>query len=125
MLFKAYERTKIENEVEDKLTTITSIQKVLQTMKHILRVLALTATAALVLMNGCSPTKPEIGKEQAISLAKEEAVRLGWKAMEVDGTILDEGVWKVYLWRLPKMPGGHATFHVSGDGKVIRVIRGL
>ena len=94
-------------------------------MKHILRVLALTATVALVLMNGCSLSKPEIGKEQAISLAKEEAMRLGWEAMEVDDTILDEGVWKVSLSYLPPMPGGHATFHVSRDGKVIRVIQGI
>ena len=99
-------------------------------MKHILRVLTLAVAVTLVFMNGCSRTEPQvtsrsgIEKEQAVSLAIKEAMRLGWGATEVGSAILEEGIWKVFLWCLPVMPGGHGIIYVSGDGKVIRVIRG-
>ena len=64
------------------------------------------------------------GKSRPVSLAKEEAVRRAWGAIEAVSASLGKGVWQLLVWRLPKTPGGHATFHISIDGQEIRVIHG-
>lgn len=79
---------------------------------------------ALTLMNGCSSARPEIGKEQAIALAKQEVILRGWKEVEIESAELDGGHWQVMLWRLPKTPGGHATVEISKEGKLIRFVPG-
>ncbi len=78
----------------------------------------------LALINGCSSVKPDIGKEQAIALAKQEVMRRGWKEVDVESADLDRGHWQVMLWRSPKTPGGHATVELSRQGKLIRFVAG-
>lgn len=78
----------------------------------------------LVLMNGCSSSKPDIGKEQAVAVAKQEVIRRGWTEVEIESADLDGGHWQVMLLRLPKTPGGHATVEISKEGKLIRFVPG-
>ena len=83
-----------------------------------LAVAILLATA----ISGCMTTEND--RERAVALAKEEMLRRGWKEMELQEANLEAGVWQISLWRLPKVPGGHATVEISSDGKVIRVLPG-
>ena len=71
-----------------------------------------------------SPSNPEIGKEQAIAIAKRVVIQLGWKEVEVVSASLDSGHWQVVLWCLPKTPGGFGTVEISTEGRVIRFIPG-
>jgi len=77
----------------------------------------------IVLVNGCG-AKPEIDKEKAVVVARQEVTRRGWKEVEVDSVDKEEGRWIISLWRLPKTPGGHATVEVSAEGKVVRFVPG-
>lgn len=83
----------------------------------------------LAFTNGCASTKsptgePEIGREQAIELAKREALRRGWKDFEVRRAELESGWWRVWLEAVPSVPGGHATVEISKDGKQVRYLPG-
>jgi hypothetical protein len=77
----------------------------------------------ILLMNGCG-AKPEIDKEQAVAVARQEATRRGWREIEVESVNREEGCWVISLWRLPKTPGGHATVEVSVEGKLVRFVSG-
>jgi hypothetical protein len=88
------------------------------------RRLAAAATAALALVCGCRSTAPQIGKEEAIAVAKHEAVRRGWKELEINSTSQDVQGWHIGLGRLPKTPGGHATVEISSDGRITRFVGG-
>lgn len=82
------------------------------------------ALALALLMCGCHSI-PEKDKAQAVAAAKEEMRQRGWTELELQDARFDNGCWRILLWRLPKVPGGHATVEVSRDGKVKRVIPGL
>lgn len=97
-------------------------------------VLVLTLSAYVLLLASCNPAKPdtgkrekpEIGKEQLVAVAEQEMIRRGWKRIEVESVSWNEdGHWELELWRLPKVPGGHATVAVSKEGEVVRVIPGI
>ena len=86
--------------------------------------LVLPMVVMLGFVNGCNSAKPEIGKEQAIAIAKQEVVRQGGKELEVEDVSMDTDRWVISLWMLPATPGGHATVIVSTNGKVVRVFPG-
>jgi hypothetical protein len=93
-------------------------------IKRLFKLLALPVAIMLAFMNGCSSAKPEIGKEQAVAIAKQEVTRRGWKELEVMSSNLEGKHWVIMLERLPKVWGGHATVEVSTNGKVVRFLPG-
>ena len=84
---------------------------------------ALQTALALALLCGCRSTPP-MNQTQAIALAKAEACKKGWKDLEVESASQEDGIWRVTIWRLPKVPGGHATVEVSKDGKIVGFVPG-
>lgn len=82
-----------------------------------------------MLVSGCGPKATTetstrrvmvTNSEQAIALAKEEAVRRGCKEIEVARADFERGAWEVMLWQLPKVPGGHAVITVSTNGAIVQ-----
>jgi hypothetical protein len=70
-----------------------------------------------------------IGCAEAIEVAKNEAVRRGWKESDVQNARtsarrIDNGNWSVLLRRIPAVFGGHALIEVSREGKVIEYTPG-
>ncbi|MCD6050526.1 MAG: hypothetical protein K0Q55_1929 [Verrucomicrobia bacterium] len=84
----------------------------------------LLVTGILIAILGCSSHQGKNAEERAISTAKQEVKKRGWKRIEVDDCRFEEGRWKVYVWRFPKTPRGHATVEVSDNGQVLRYIAG-
>ena len=84
---------------------------------------ALPTALALALMCGCHSLLT-MNRAQTIALAETEARKLGWKAVEVESASHHGGTWRVLIWRLPKVPGGHGVVEISDDGKVVRFWRG-
>jgi hypothetical protein len=85
------------------------------------RTLLLAILLAMV-GGGCSMTRPN--KEQAVAAARQEMLRRGWHEMELQTAAFEAGRWQVSFWRLPKVPGGHATVQVSRSGQVLGVLSG-
>lgn len=73
---------------------------------------------ALTLMCGCHST-PAITRAQAVAVAEAEVHKRGWKEIEVGSASQEAGIWQVTIWRLPKVPGGHAVIEVSKAGVVV------
>jgi len=76
-----------------------------------------------LLSNGCSSNQ-EIGKEQAIEIAKREVTRKGWKEIQVENASFETNRWLVTLWELPKTPGRFAIVEISTNGEVLRFLPG-
>jgi len=84
---------------------------------------AVSMLVALVFVDGCD-SNTKIGKEQAIAVAKQEAIRRGWKEVETGSAVFENERWVVMVERLPKVVGGHAFVEVSTNGKTIRFTPG-
>ena len=80
---------------------------------------------AFILLNGCSTAdinhKQSANREHfAVSIAKGEAQRRGWKRVQVENYFFRDGFWWVYVYRTPlKLTGNDAWVQVSPDGTVI------
>ena len=84
---------------------------------------ALATVVALLFVNGCRANS-KIGETQAIAVAKQEAIRRGWKEVETVSSRFENDRWVITLERLPEVVGGHAFVEVSTNGKTIRFIPG-
>jgi hypothetical protein len=93
-------------------------------MRRFLFLLAIGNACALCFLLGGCTSKPRIEKEQAVAIAKREAIRKGWKEVEVNTANFETSRWVITLWELPKTPGGFAIVEVSSNGKVIRFLPG-
>jgi hypothetical protein len=64
--------------------------------------------------------------EQAIALAEQEVLKLGWKKNEFEVGLSGsrDGLWWVEMVNLPPTPGGHVTVEITSNGKVT-VVPGL
>jgi hypothetical protein len=82
-------------------------------------ILFLLVSSSLILsLSGCSRESNK-SKEQAIAVAKQEALRRGWNRIEVDDVRLDGTNWIVIVWRLPKTPDANAFVEVSSNGNLV------
>lgn len=88
----------------------------------------LPAVIAVVLIALAVRKPPVAGvttADQAASIAREEAVKQGWKEVELSPPRLEGRVWLVRVDRLPMVFGGNALVQISTNGDAIRFIRGL
>ena len=85
---------------------------------RLLGALILPLSVALCMSNGCRSAKPPINREQAVAIARREAVQRGWSELEVRSANLEDGRWLVTLERMPKVYGGHATVEIPKAGQV-------
>jgi hypothetical protein len=63
-------------------------------------------------MCGCSTPSPAPDLP-AVAAAKKEAVKGGWKRVEVVRATFEDGRWLILLRRSPGAPGEHAMFEVA------------
>lgn len=68
-----------------------------------------------------SPASEEKG---AAHVAIEESRKKGWGDVEVTTISFDGIHWIVTVWWLPKTPGGFATYFVTTNGILDRVLYG-
>lgn len=68
--------------------------------------------------------QPSISREEAASIAVKEALRRGWREVEVGSVQFARGNWLVLVEQLPAVPGGHALIEVSSDGNIIHFVPG-
>jgi len=97
------------------------INRTLATVQVVGRTPLLVLLAILTLSVSCScrlgPLSDE--KQRAVAAARKEARSRGWKEFEIGNVSFTNGHWEIWIWRVPKMPGGLATVDVTSDGKVI------
>lgn len=68
---------------------------------------------------GCR-SGPKANEPIQVTAAKQEALKRGWKKVNVDDYFFRENVWHVHIWQPPvRVIGGDAWVHVSRDGHVI------
>jgi hypothetical protein len=82
----------------------------------------LCAYAALGIIGGSSACAANavITKEQAVEIARQEVVKLGWTSFEFTGAVFSKN-WYVTFSNVPAVPGGHVTIEISVEGKIIHV----
>jgi hypothetical protein len=71
---------------------------------------------------GYATLNPVTEKSRIAEIAKKE---YGFKPVKVHSVTWEDGYWRVMLVRLPETPGGHVTYKISAEGKVIQVIPGM
>ena len=69
-------------------------------------------------------SQAKLTKDEVLAIARKEVERRGWQNFEADKASFESGRWTVLVWRIPKVPGGHALIYISDDGKVLEFIPG-
>ena len=73
----------------------------------------------LFLSPGCV-TESTISEPMPVSVAKKEALRQGWKKVEIDYYAFRDGFWEVHVYRPPRtLSGRDAWIKISSEGKVV------
>lgn len=89
-------------------------------MKAHIETLCCSVLLGVSLLLGCSTPAGRSAEMGPVRVAKDWArERLGWKRTEVGYVEREGNLWRIMLWRLPKMPGGFGVFWVSDDGRVV------
>jgi hypothetical protein len=65
-----------------------------------------------------------ISKEDAIEIAKKEAIKRNWTQIRVDDVTFTNRYWEISLRHIPNITGGYAIVHVSTTGKLIEYYPG-
>jgi hypothetical protein len=102
---------------------------------HATRIFALILLAAVAV--GCAPTRgmhhaavgrSVLDKARVLAIARSAvAANDTWVARAEFETPerLPDGSWTVYVWRIPKTPGGHRLIRIDQKGRVKDYGRGL
>jgi hypothetical protein len=84
---------------------------------------ALGILIVLTFTAGCSTTnRPLEGKEMAISVAKQEVERLGWKRFRVVGCEFLGNRWVVSVVGVPHYVGHDGVIQISPEGEVMSAV---
>jgi hypothetical protein len=101
----------------------------------------LVTAAGLTLLAGCTPrpqastSPPSPAMRQPTALTEAQVLASAREAVATNDTWLEraefeapkrqaDGSWTVWVWRLPKTPGGHRIISISEEGQVISYFRG-
>lgn len=88
-------------------------------MKRLVSCVGFLMAAGVWLISGCA-IKSTVSEPMHITVAKAEALRHGWKKVQVDYSEFRNGFWEVHVYRPPRTVSGRdAWVKISPDGNVV------